>query len=67
MTTRREIRDSISGHQIAYTYPAKNKDVRYVHGHAETEWVWLRLANGDLCLATFPQEEAYLALEGTFQ
>lgn len=67
--------DSKSEYRIGHTYPAAAEDVRYVmdldpdreDGETRTEWLWLRLANGDLCLATFPQDEGYMALERTFK
>lgn len=33
-------------------------------GDGRSEWFWLRLANGDLFLATAPQGATYEALEG---
>lgn len=67
--------DSKSEYRIAHSYPAADEDVRYVlnldpnlsDGETRTEWLWLRLANGDLCLATFPQDEGYMSLEDTFR
>lgn len=61
--------------RIAYHYPASDMEVEHTlaldpslpDGETRSEWVWLRLANGDLCLATFPQDEGYIALEGTFR
>lgn len=32
-------------------------------GDGRSEWFWVRMANGDLMLATFPQGETYMATE----
>lgn len=32
-----------------------------------SEWLWLRLANGDLLLATFPRGDTYLSTEADTQ
>lgn len=32
-------------------------------GDGRSEWLWLRLANGDLMLAIYPQGETYFATE----
>ena len=31
-------------------------------GHARSQWVWVRFPNGDLMLATFPQDDTYFAV-----
>jgi hypothetical protein len=38
-------------------------DPRAEDGYARSQWVWLRLPNGDLFLAVAPQDETYLATE----
>lgn len=42
--------------QLVLDAPAGKPDGR-------SEWLWLRLANGDLMLATFPRGETYFATE----
>lgn len=32
-------------------------------GHARSQWVWIRFPDGDLALATFPQDDTYFATE----
>ncbi len=31
--------------------------------NGRSQWVWVRLANGDLCLAIFPQGDTYFETE----
>lgn len=58
----------------AYIHEASEKSVNYILGlpidkdqrmtdEARSEWVWLRLQDGTLALATFPQADAYSAVE----
>lgn len=50
---------------VATILPAKRADVNYVLAADEdshdgrSNWVWLRLANGDLVLGVFPQGDTY--------
>lgn len=32
-------------------------------GHARSQWVWIRFPNGDLVLATYPQDDTYFGVE----
>ena len=32
-------------------------------GNARSQWVWMRFPNGDLVLATFPQDHTYFDTE----
>lgn len=51
--------------------PASTADVNLVlaapedaeQGHARSPWTWIRFPNGDLALATFPQDVTYFAVE----
>lgn len=40
---------------------AANPDLE--DGFTRSEYLWIRLANGDLILGVFPQDEAYFAFE----
>ncbi|MBY0561521.1 hypothetical protein [Hyphomicrobium sp.] len=50
---------------LGYMVPATADDVARMlaadpfSGHGRSNWVWVRLANGDLMLATFPQGDTY--------
>lgn len=35
-----------------------------VDGFTRSEFLWIRLVNGDLILGVYPQDEAYFAFEG---
>lgn len=56
---------------IAWTGPASPEAVKAIHGadpdkadgFTRSEFLWIRLANGDLILGVFPQDDAYLAFE----
>jgi hypothetical protein len=54
---------------IASTRPASTESVLTVlagdpDGYdGRSEWLWIRLANGDLILGVFPQGETYFATE----
>lgn len=53
---------------LASIAPASRAGVDRVLGSDHTDrsiWVWVRFANGDLCLATFPQGDTYEAIEAT--
>ena len=71
---RSDVIDS-SGNIVGYHYPAESGDAAYVFdldpnlidGETRSDWRWLRLASGDLALVIFPQDDAYLFLESTFQ
>lgn len=60
---------------IGHKVPANRQDVDTVllalkgDPNGRSEWTWIVLANGDVCLATFPQGELYERLnsEGAFQ
>ena len=51
--------------------PAEKEHVQFLLGKKKGEedcrsdWVWIRLANGDLCLATFPYGDTYLHVVDT--
>lgn len=80
MTALSQERTEIEAHQdyelgmpIAYHYPADIDDVVKVMAQSpndengRSDWRWIRLDNGDLALALFPQGETYMELERTFQ
>lgn len=55
--------------EIAWTTPASREAVDFVLSQqidssdqhdGRSEWFWLRLANGDLALATFPHGDTYV-------
>lgn len=56
---------------IARTQPASKKAVEHVLaanpkldlGYTRSEWLWIRLSNGDLILGMFPQDNAYFEHE----
>lgn len=56
---------------IAMTQPASADAVAIVltadpdgdSGLVRSEWLWIRLGNGDVILGVFPQDEAYFATE----
>lgn len=59
---------------LAYIHPASQDSVNYVlaqstkdKSNGRSQWVWVRLQNGDLCLAVFPYGDTYLALEADAQ
>lgn len=51
--------------ETGWITPAKQEDVDYVLAQdpespdGRSSWVWVRLQNGDLMLATFPQGDTY--------
>lgn len=55
--------------QIAWHKPASNESVSYVLAQdvddedGRSEWLWVRLANGDLILGVYPQADTYFATE----
>lgn len=54
---------------IAMIHPASQESVDFILAQDEdspdgrSNWVWLRLPNGDLILGVFPQGDAYFAVE----
>jgi len=60
---------SIARATLAYVHPASAESVRNVVNADPTspdgrsQWVWLRLANGDLILGMFPQGDTYIDCE----
>ena len=49
-------------------HPAKEEDVAHVLGQGvnddgRSEWVWVRLPNGDLVLGVFPRGDTYFSME----
>jgi hypothetical protein len=56
---------------IGHFKPASDEAVQAVlaydpdlpDGDTRSEWLWVRLANGDLILGVFPQDEGYFAHE----
>lgn len=54
---------------LATIHPASEQSMQLVLAADEhsddgrSQWVWLRLPNGDLILGVFPQGETYLACE----
>ena len=54
---------------LARVHPASQKSVQCVLEQKEegydgrSNWVWVRLANGDLILGVFPQGDTYLSVE----
>lgn len=59
--------------RIAEVTPAKPEDVAKVinaptgGSDGRSEWVWIRLQNGDLALAVFPQGDTYEAVSESWQ
>lgn len=57
------------GQPLAYVHRASEESVGKVlsahvgTGDGRSEWVWLRLPNGDLILGVYPQGETYMSLE----
>ena len=64
-TIRQETREFVDGDVIAWAMDASPEAVDYMltrevdTGHGRSKWFWLRLANGDLALATWPQGDTY--------
>lgn len=58
---------------IATVHPASDKSVHHVVSQPEgtmdgrSEWVWVRLTNGDLVLGVFPRGDTYFAVEADAQ
>lgn len=58
-----------TGRLLAYVGPASNASVALVlerdenDGDGRSNWVWLRLQNGDLVLGVFPQGDTYFGCE----
>jgi hypothetical protein len=56
-------------HAIATIHPASAESVQQVlaadenDGDGRSQWVWVRLANGDLVLGLYPQGDTYFACE----
>ena len=54
---------------VAWLHPASAKAVKKVlkapknTGNGRSNWMWVRLPNGDLILGVFPQGETYEAVE----
>lgn len=54
---------------LAMVHPASQASVNYVLAQSETDengrsnWVWVRLPNGDLILGVYPQADTYCAVE----
>ena len=52
-----------------FVHPASAESIGYVlsqdidTGDGRSEWVWVRLGNGDLILGVFPQGDTYFAVE----
>lgn len=46
-----------------YVETAPQEAVDFVLAHSRSQWVWIRLPDGDLVLATFPQGDDYFATE----
>jgi len=66
--------DDNPGMEIFRYKPASSKSVDYVlsrtvdkhggkSGDGRSEWMWVRLPNGDLLLATFPHGDTYFHVE----
>jgi hypothetical protein len=62
---RQETREFVDGDVIAWAMDASQGAVDYVltrqtnDPDGRSPWVWLRLANGDLVLGTFPRGDTY--------
>lgn len=56
-------------HELAWVHKASDDYVSYVlsqpvgTGDGRSDWVWLRLPNGDLILGVFPQGATYEYVE----
>ena len=54
--------------EVAAVSPADTKDVEHVlsqpesGGNGRSNWVWMRLNNGDLILGVFPQGDTYIEI-----
>lgn len=61
--------DDTSRPLLGYTTPASEESVRVVlaadteSGDGRSEWLWIRLANGNLILGVYPQGETYFDTE----
>lgn len=57
------------GGAFAWFHPASDESVALVlskdpeDGDGRSEWLWVRLENGDLLLGCFPQGETYFEVE----
>ncbi len=66
--------DAVVDGEIAWFEPASDEAVREIvdaddrlsEGFTRSEWLWIRLANGDLILGVYPQDEAYFAFEEAY-
>ena len=64
-----ESTNSLGRPLLAHVYPASRQSVDYVLSQdvddldGRSEWLWLRLANGDLMLGVFPQGDTYCSVE----
>jgi hypothetical protein len=56
--------DDEGGQFLAQVKPASEQAVEQMldvpQGHGRSNWVWVRLQNGDLLLGFFPQQEMYV-------
>lgn len=59
------------GHHLASVLPATKEQVDFVLSQSEDDedgrsnWVWVRLANGDLILGVYPQGDTYETITQT--
>jgi hypothetical protein len=65
-----ETRDPDDGNRLlAVVHPASQASVNYVLAQSEesmdgrSNWVWVRLPNGDLILGVYPQGDTYFSVE----
>lgn len=67
-----EDENGVAQQQVAWVNPAKQEDVdlvlsqpvssSVVGSDGRSPWVWVRMQNGDLMLATFPQGDTYMTV-----
>lgn len=69
MKAHRIMDDEDSTRVIARVHPAAQEKVNFVltqpttGSNGRSEWVWVRLPNGDLILGVFPQGDTYFSVE----
>lgn len=69
LAAHRVFDDEDESRTIAVVHPAAEKSVRYVlrqkidSEDGRSNWMWVRLPNGDLILGVYPQGNTYFAME----
>jgi len=66
---RESDRGHVTNELLAYIYPASSESVKTVmeanpdSPDGRSQYVWIRLQNGDLILGVYPQGDTYFAVE----